>query len=276
MKKDSPNKFLGGIASIGAAFGREAAAGGNFDRAKYERLAQMGGVFGKLGQQVLDQNPVAPTAPLAPTGSDMQDPFAGKTFSIVESPANMKGNAKPVFNKSTSDAAAKMYGTPLERQMSMPKAGTSAMSMKDIPEGDKGAGLRALDDSVVEQMGYDSATKMVSPLNDNHPQYFTGGREVTKKEFDSINKANKAKTWLGGGQGLIPDALTGGKPTRQYLNESKLFNPTTMGEKVADLDDTRMMNAYGGNSITGDTNNKMYKYYKERKKQIRPNRKDRY
>ena len=139
MKNDSPNKFLGGIASIGAAFGRGAAAGGNFDRAKYERLAQMGGVFGKLGQQVLDQNPVAPAAPVAPTadisagaamsGGDMQDPFAGKTFSIVESPANMKGNAKPVFNESTSDAAAMMYGSPLERQMSMPKAGTSAMSM---------------------------------------------------------------------------------------------------------------------------------------------------
>jgi len=42
----------------------------------------------------------------------------------------MKGNAKPVFNESTSDAAAMMYGSPAERQMSMPKAGTSAMSME--------------------------------------------------------------------------------------------------------------------------------------------------
>ena len=63
------------------------------------------------------------------TGGDMQDPFAGKTFSIVESPANMKGNAKPVFNESTSDAAAMMYGSPLDRQMSMPKAGTSAIAL---------------------------------------------------------------------------------------------------------------------------------------------------
>ena len=53
----------------------------------------------------------------------MPNPFAGKTFSIVESPANMKSNAKPVFNESTSDAAAMMYGSPLDRQMSMPKAG---------------------------------------------------------------------------------------------------------------------------------------------------------
>ena len=67
---------------------------------------------------------------MTPTGSDMQDPFAGKTFSIVESPANMKGSAKPVFNESTSDAAAMMYGSPMERQMSMPPVGTSAMPME--------------------------------------------------------------------------------------------------------------------------------------------------
>jgi len=36
------------------------------------------------------------------------------------------------------------------------------------------------------------------------------------------------------------------------------------------------MNAFGGNSITGDTDNKMYEYYKKRKNEIRPNRKDRY
>lgn len=153
MKNDSPNKFLGGIASI-AGVGQE----------QFRQLAQ--------ARQAVA---AAPTAPLAPTadisaGAAMSggamDPtnlFAGKTFQIT--PANMKGNAKPVFNKSTSDAAAKMYGTPLERQMSMPKAGTSAMSMKDIPEGDKGAGLRKLPNSVVEQMGYDSATKMVSPAS---------------------------------------------------------------------------------------------------------------
>ena len=43
----------------------------------------------------------APVAPMAPTGGDMQDP-----------------------------SAAMMYGSPAERQMSMPKAGTSAMSME--------------------------------------------------------------------------------------------------------------------------------------------------
>ena len=64
---------------------------------------------------------------MAPTGGgmDQANPFEGKTFQIT--PANMKGNAKPVFNESTSNAAAMMYESPTERQMSMPKAGTSAM-----------------------------------------------------------------------------------------------------------------------------------------------------
>ncbi len=292
----SPNKFMGGIAgALGGALGRSASAGGNFDRATYERLAQKRGIFSGLAQQMLDQNPVsagaAPVAPVAPTvdmsgdpslaaagitgdgAMDQANPFEGKTFQIT--PANMMGNAKPMFSEQTQGMAQTAFGSGLERQMSMPNSG-SVTQMKSIPEGDKGAGLRALDDSVVEQMGYDSATKMVSPLNDNHPQYFTGSREVTKKEFDSINKVKKAKTYFGGGQGLIPDALTGGKPTRQYLNESKLFNPTTTKEKVADLYDTKMKNAAGGNSITGDTNNKMYKYYEKRKNEIRPNRTDRY
>jgi len=94
----SPNKFLGGI--IGATIGRKAAAGGDFDRAPWERLAQMSGAFGKIGQQVLDQNPVAPAAPVAPVAPvaptsdisagaamsggamDPTNPFAGKTFKI--------------------------------------------------------------------------------------------------------------------------------------------------------------------------------------------------
>ena len=204
----------------------------------------------------------------------MIDPLTGMEVTPQPPmPSNQMGTAKPIFNQTTQDVANQVYGTTLQRQMSMPGA---PMFLKDVPEGDKGAGLRKLPNNVVEKMGYDSATKMVSPLNDNHPQYFTGGTEVTKQEFDSINKAKKAKTYLGGGQGLIPDALTGGKPTRQFLNESRFFNPTTIKEKDADLTDTKMMNAFGGNSITGDTDNKMYKYYENRKKQIRPNRKDRY
>ena len=149
MKNDSPAKFFAGIAA--ATLGRKASSGGAFDRAKYERLAQRGGAFGNLAQQVLDQNPVAdpttvagaaPVAPVAPTADmsagttiddnvmDQANPFEGKTFSIVETPTNMKGDAKPVFNESTSNAAAMMYGSPLDRQMSMPPVGTSAMPME--------------------------------------------------------------------------------------------------------------------------------------------------
>ena len=92
----------------------------------YERLAQMGGAFGKIGQSILDQNPVAnptpvagaaPVAPTAPTvdmsgdpslaaagitgdgAMDQANPFEGKTFQIT--PANMMGNAKPTFSEQT-------------------------------------------------------------------------------------------------------------------------------------------------------------------------------
>jgi len=262
----SPNKFLGGI--VGAE------RGGALNR--FLQTQQTASATPPM--------PVAPTADMSITGDNTVgmtgfDPNQKFQITPVQmsydspTPANMKGNAKPLFNPAVQASAEAIYGTPLQRQMSVPGA---PVFLKEVPEGDEGAGLRKLPNDVVEKMGYDAATKMVSPLNDNHPQYFTGNREVTKQEFDSINKAKKAKTYLGGGQGLIPDFLTGGKPTRQFLNESKLFNPTTTKEKVADLNDTKMMNAYGGNSVTGNTNNKMYQHYKDKKKQIRPNRTDRY
>lgn len=153
MKNDSPNHLSGlGAATIGA-LGRTAIAGGNFDRAKYERLAQRGGAFGKIGQSILDQNPVAdPTtvagaAPVAPTadmsaGTTMGDgamdptnPFEGKTFQITQAspttmkenettydpptPANMMGNAKPTFSAPVQASAEAIYGSPAQRQMSM-------------------------------------------------------------------------------------------------------------------------------------------------------------
>lgn len=148
MKNDSPNKFLGaltaGIAGsrgsggafgsfLNSALGRAAAQVAGPTQAQQAASGGLAGAIGSsLGGSLLGGNTNLASdlgAAMAPTGGDMQDPFAGKTFSIVESPANMKGNAKPVFNKSTSDAAAMMYGSPAERQMSMPKAGTSAMSM---------------------------------------------------------------------------------------------------------------------------------------------------
>ena len=145
MKNDSPNKFLGGITAGVAGLRGSQGFMNNFLQSSLARAAQqvagpsqaqqtsmLGNAGSSIGggTETAIFTPAAPVAPIAPTGGDMQDPFAGKTFSIVESPANMKGNAKPVFNESTSDAAAMMYGSPLERQMSMPKAGTSAMPME--------------------------------------------------------------------------------------------------------------------------------------------------
>ena len=122
----SPTKMLGTMASrLQAALGIDASGKPTRQRSG-NILSNVGSLIG-AGTGVAGAAPVDPVAPIAPTGGDMQDPFAGKTFSIVESPANMKGNAKPVFNESTSNAAAMMYGSPTERQMSMPKAGTSAM-----------------------------------------------------------------------------------------------------------------------------------------------------
>ena len=215
MKNDSPNKFLGGIAAGIAGLGGSQGFMNNFLQSSLARAAQQvagpsqaqqTSMLGNAGSSIgggtgtASAAPVDPVAPMAPTGGDMQDPFAGKTFSIVESPANMKGNAKPVFNESTSDAAAMMYGSPLDRQISMPKAGTSAMALKDIPKGDDGKGLRALDDSVVEQMGYDSATKMVSPLGLHKPGHVEPrgprnsvgavmiGKEIPKKMSKTLRK----------------------------------------------------------------------------------------
>ena len=140
----SPATFMGGIAG---AVGRGLSTGANFDRTKFETLAQRGGVFGKLGQQILDQNPVAPAAPVAPTADmsgdpslaaagitgdgtmDQANPFEGKTFQIT--PANMMGNAKPVFSEQTQGMAQTAFGSALERQMSMPNSGSvTQMSAK--------------------------------------------------------------------------------------------------------------------------------------------------
>lgn len=147
----SPNNFMGGIAGVAA---RGLSTGANFDRAKYESMAQQGGIFGNLAQKVLAQNPVsagaAPVAPVAPTvdmsgdptlqaagitsggAMDQVNPFEGKTFQIT--PANMMGNAKPLFSEQTQGMAQTAFGSALERQMSMPNSG-SITQMKSPLEG---------------------------------------------------------------------------------------------------------------------------------------------
>jgi hypothetical protein len=125
----SPTKMLGTMASrLQAALGIDASGKPTRQRSG-NILSNVGSLIG-AGTGVAGAAPVDPVAPMAPTGGDMPDPFTGKTFSIVETPTNMKGDAKPVFNESTSNAAAMMYGSPTERQISMPPVGTSAMPME--------------------------------------------------------------------------------------------------------------------------------------------------
>ena len=60
---------------------------------------------------------------------DQANPFEGKTFQIT--PANMMGNAKPVFSEQTQGMAQTAFGSGLERQMSMPNSGSvTQMSAK--------------------------------------------------------------------------------------------------------------------------------------------------
>ena len=102
---------------------------------------------------------------MASVGIDPQKVIEPQMTFQPPMPSNQIGVAKPVFNPQVQGMAQTIYGTPEQRQVSV----NSPYTMKSIPEGDKGAGLRALPDNVVENMGYDAATKMVSPLNDNHP-----------------------------------------------------------------------------------------------------------
>jgi hypothetical protein len=150
MKNDSPNHLSSlGAAAIGT-LGRKASAGGDFDRAKYERLAQRPGFFGKIAQQVLDQNPVvdpttvagaAPVAPVAPTADmsagatmgggtmDPTNPFEGKTFKIE--PASPMGMV---------DSELSSVGIDASQTFQPPIAGNEMGGAKDL-FGDKTRGM---------------------------------------------------------------------------------------------------------------------------------------
>ena len=139
MKNDSPNKFLGGIAaSIGTGIGGGGGSAKGFSRFLNRALGQGAQQVAEPSQAqqaaaasvaagatmgTPDQNPM--------TGGAMNqaNPFEGKTFQIT--PANMMGNAKPVFSEQTQGMAQTAFGSGLERQMSMPNSGSvTQMSAK--------------------------------------------------------------------------------------------------------------------------------------------------
>ena len=81
--------------------------------------------------------------------------------------------------------------------------------MKTIPEGDEGKGLRSLPNNVVEKMGYDSATKMLSPLDQRgttvlgveyslSPELYSDSLRIAKKEqnFNESMKPKPTKTLI--------------------------------------------------------------------------------
>tara|TARA_R110002074_G_scaffold30244_1_gene85920 strand:- start:1519 stop:1818 length:300 start_codon:yes stop_codon:yes gene_type:complete len=50
------------------------------------------------------------------------DPLTGMEMTMqTPMPANQMGTAKPMFNQTAQDIGNQVYGTPLQRQMSMPQ-----------------------------------------------------------------------------------------------------------------------------------------------------------
>lgn len=141
-KDGSPNKFMGGIAGaagqIGA--GNSSIMSGFLENNTAYRMA----MERKQAQQAASAAPITPVAPTADMSGDpslqaagitsggamdQANPFEGKTFQIT--PANMMGDAKPVFGEKTQGMAETAFGSGLERQMSMPNSGSvTQMSAK--------------------------------------------------------------------------------------------------------------------------------------------------
>ena len=142
----SPNKFMGGIAGTG----NSSIMGGFLENNTAYQMAMQR----KQAQQAAS---AAPTAPVAPTANmsvdpslqaagitsggamDQANPFEGKTFQIT--PANMMGDAKPVFSEQTQGMAQTAFGSALERQMSMPNSG-SVTQIKSPLEGNAFIGAK--------------------------------------------------------------------------------------------------------------------------------------
>jgi len=138
----SPATFMGGIAGAAGQIGtgNSSIMGGFLENNTAYQMA----MERKQAQQAASAAPITPVAPTAGMSGDpslqaagmtsggamdQANPFEGKTFQI--SPANMMGNAKPVFGEKTQGMAQTAFGSGLERQMSMPNSGSvTQMSAK--------------------------------------------------------------------------------------------------------------------------------------------------
>lgn len=148
----SPATFMGGIAGAAGQIGtgNSSIMGGFLENNTAYQMAMQR----KQAQQAAS---AAPTTPVAPTANmsvdpslqaagitsggamDQANPFEGKTFQIT--PANMMGNAKPMFSEQTQGMAQTAFGSALERQMSMPNSG-SVTQMKSPLEGNAFIGAK--------------------------------------------------------------------------------------------------------------------------------------
>lgn len=129
MKNDSPNKFMGGIAGAAGqiGMGNSSIMSGFLENNTAYQMAMQP----KQAQQATSAAPTTPVAPTADMSAgaamsggamDQVNLFEGKTFQIT--PANMMGNAKPTFSAPVQASAEAIYGSPTQRQMSMPKSGS--------------------------------------------------------------------------------------------------------------------------------------------------------
>lgn len=213
----SPNKFLGGIAaSIGAGMTgagsgmdnnslREKLRSSVFGGAAYEAMQQSQAQQAAAGQAVTSPEITGVVGAIAGNEVPMNtsNPFQGKTFKIeptsptamvdpelasagiqpettYEPPmqGNQMGNAKPLFNAAVQASAEAIYGTPEQRQMSMPGAPTF---FKDQTGDGK---ITQADVITARTEGYqESPNAMRSPLNDNHPGRNSVGAKMVGKEI---------------------------------------------------------------------------------------------
>jgi len=101
-----------------------------------------------------------------------------------------------------------------------------------------------------------------------------------KQTKNNKSLGDSLKDYFAGNQGLVPDFITGGKPTRQAMNESTILNPRSSDEHRADMSDSRMRASLQREQNTGSRmssgSQKMLNYYNSKAKQTRPNRKNRY
>jgi len=138
--------------------------------------------------------------------------------------------------------------------------------------------------------------KMKGPSLYNSPMKQDKGKKVKLKDAartGGLSKGFDIKGYLKGEQGLVPDYK--GKSTKKTVtqikkrvkkaaNKSTFTNPKGLSEHMSDQMDAKMHTSYLKDINKAKTpkakkeaeSNPMYKYYSEKSKKNRPNKKDRY